>query len=1063
MARLATSDNVQGKEPNQRSRGLTSLAIAHPLGTIALASVVVLLGLFFLDRLSVDLLPPAESPRLRVTIEYPGAAPEVIEQQLTRVMERSLAATEDLVLMESYAQEGRSGVVLSFEYGVDMDRVMLDTARNIELARAQLPADTLAPRISRSDPSQRPVVELGVTSTIRNEIEVRDWLENRLVPQLQSVPGVAEVEVIGGQIREFQVLLDLIRLDYYGVPLSEVERVLYDENFELAIGQVTSESFDINARADGRLGTAEEIEDLLLPGGDGSLVRLSEVAEVRDTFQDQRVFVRLNGEVATRIAVTKLPGANTVTVVDSVNAEVGRLRDSGFFPDDLTVESTRDQSYFIRTAIRTVSSAAFLGAFLAILVVLFFLGSLRKALIIGVSIPIALLATFTMMGLGNLTLNIMSLGGLALGVGLLLDNSIVILENIFRHREEYDKEPIAAAEDGSREVTTAVIASTATNLAAVLPFLLITGMAALVFRELILAISFAIVASLATALTLVPTLAALSSRIRWQSGFNKWLITRTFQRGVGAARDVYIWLARRVFRWRWLTVLGAAAGLGYALWIAEGLNTEFLPPVDDGDVFVSMQLPRGVPPEETIARTEQMEEVIASMPHVENIIGIAGGRLSGATLNPRSGLSRYNIQLTPASTRPEMPATSWVSEIEERLDALEIPGARISVTPPRVPGLRFATGDAPISFALVGDDLDELEDLGRELLVELEDIEGLTGLDLSRSDRSPILEMEVDRTRAAELGLSSREVASAVRTAVLGSTPTRIASGMGEYEVRMLVPRAERATADELDALLLFQSNGDPIRLGDIASFRLTDGPASITRENQLRVIRFEGDVNRAISDVQTINSEIAERIRAMELGDHLNLIFGGEEEVIEEANRTLRTVIFLAIFLVFVVLIVQYERLANPLIILSAAPLALMGVVAILWATNTSLSAPVLLGVVLLIGIVVNNSILLVEYIEIGRQEQSLEPFDAALEAGKIRFRPIAMTTLTTVCGMLPLALGAGEGAELMQPMALAVIGGLMISAFLTLFVVPCLYLLVSAAAEKMSGFITGQASLKP
>jgi len=1037
-------------------RGVTALAIRRPVGVLAISAVVCVLGLFFLDRLPVDLLPTISYPRIIVTVNYPGAAPEVMEEQVTRVLEASLAATEGVISIESRASEGRTNVNLVFDYGIDIDLALQDAARNLELARTQLPPDIMPPRIYKVDPAQAPVYEAGFTSLTRSPLEVRDWLDSRLVPQLLTVRGVGGVEVAGGQVREIQVVVDLERLDAYGVSMAEVAALLAAENVDIAAGQVTSDSFDVMAKTDGRFRSVRDIEDVVVPlAAPGEFIRLAEVAEVRDTHREQRIFVRLDGQPATRLSVMKLPEANTVAVIEGVRASLERLRQSGFIPEDIDFRVTRDQSFFIESSIGAVSVAALFGGALAMVVVLLFLGSLRKAFVIGLSIPLAILATFAMMGASGLTLNIMSLGGIALGLGLLLDNAIVMLENITRHREELAKGAGDAALDGAKEVTSAVVASTLTNLAAVTPFLLITGLAAMVFRDLILTISFAIVASLGAALTLVPALAALLSGVRLSSGLSRSPPIRAVHWFVGLLTRAYLVVARRAFRWRWAVVALTIGLVVVAFDLLGDLGQEFLPEVDDGSVAVTMHLPPGAPPEVTDAYAREVEAVIDTMPHVDTVFALVGGHLGGGILNERPGTARYSVLLTAASARPELTAAAWVREMQGRLDALDIPGARLSARPPSIPGIRLGTTGSAISIGVVGEDLAVLDRVGRELLLELEGIPGLTGLELTRDDRSPLLQIEVDRARAADLGLSLREVGDAVRAAVGGAVPTRFSAGVTDYDVRLMLPRAQVRQADDLDGLILFRAGGRSVRLGDVARFELVDGPAHIERENQVRIVRLDADVQTAVSDVATVNRMIRERLAGYDLPPQYTLIYGGEEEVIRETNRSLLIVILLALFLVFTVLAVQYERLSSPLVILTSAPLALIGVVSLLWLTGTRLSAPVLIGVVLLIGIVVNNAILLVEYIERGRRDRGLDPMAAALEAGRIRLRPILMTTATTVCGMLPLAIGMGEGAEIMRPLALAVVGGLIFATFLTLFVVPSLYLITVPAAERLVAWL--------
>lgn len=1025
-----------------------------------MASVVVVLGLFFVDRLPIDLLPQVEFPLVRVTVNYPGVAPEVMEEQVTRVLERNLAAVENLVSIDSRASEGRTNVNLRFSYGTNLDVALQDASRYLELARTQLPADIDPPRLYKFDPAQDPIWLAGFTSRVRSEVEVHEWLENQLAPQIIAIEGVSSVQAAGGMVREMEVVVDQDRLRSYGLTLADVSSALAAENVDIAGGWLTSATFDVMVKTDGLFVSPEDVASLMLslPGNQAARIRLDEVAEVRDGHREQRLFVRLGDTSATQLAAFKLPQANTVAVTDAINATMQRLQRSGFIPDDIEYEAITDQSFFIRGALRSVSSAALIGGTLAMLLVLLFLGSLRKSLIVGLSIPIALMATFALMGASGLTLNIISLGGLALGVGLLLDNAIVMLENIYRHREQLGKPSADAAHDGAREVASAITAGTMTNLAAVLPLLLISGMAALIFRDLIFTISFAIIATLLAALTLVPMLAALLGQLRFDSGLGRSRVLRGFNHGIAGLRRNYRRLLPRILRWRWAVIAVALLALFGGLRLAEDLGNEFLPQVDDGGVGVRMVLPRGTPPAETDAAARQVEAVIRDMPYVESRFTLVGGHLGGGIINERPGTMNARVQLLPRDQRPEMSAGAWVAEAQRRLDELDLPGARLSVRPPAIQGLRFTTTGDDFAVMVVGDDLQTLQHLAREMTARLSDIPGLEGVQVGRDDQSPLLRIRVDRDRAASLGLRVSEIGRSIRDAVDGMVPTRFVSGTQEYDIRVRLPRSAVADTQGLGNVLLFRDErGEPVLLRDVASFDLGEGPAHIERENQSRIQRVTGNVNTSVADVGTVVATAQARLRDLDLPEGYGLVFSGQWETIEETNRELGIVVVLALFLVFVVLAVQYERLSNPLVILAAAPLALIGVALMLHFTSTPLSAPVLIGVILLVGIVVNNAILLVEYIEIGRT-RGLGVVRAVVAAGSVRLRPILMTTLTTVLGMTPLALGLGQGAEIMQPLALTVVGGLLGAMLLTLLVVPCLYLIIDRFAAVLGLALTGR-----
>ncbi len=1038
--------------------GLTHSAIRRPVGTLAIASVVLVLGLFFVDRLPVNLLPEVEFPLVRITVNYPGVAPEVMEEQVTRVLERNLSSVENLSGISSRASEGRTNVNMIFEHGVDLDIAMQNAARQLEVARQQLPSDIQPPRLRKWDPGEWAIWRGGFSSPTREPREVRDWVEKRLVPQLQSINGVASVEAAGGQVREIEVVLDQDRLRYYRLTLSDVADQLAAENINIAAGNITSPNFDVMARTDGRFSSPEEIGDVLLtvPGTERR-IRLHEIADVRDGFAEQRLFVRLNGTAATQLSIYKLPEANVVQVVDAVNDRMAQLDESGFMPPDIQWEATRDGAYFVRGSVDAVATAAILGAVLAMIVVLAFLGSLRKSFVIGLSIPLAILFTFVLMGLGGLTLNVISLGGLALGVGLLLDNAIVMLENISRHSEKLKKSSQQAAHDGAQEVISAITAGTLTNLAAVVPFLLVTGMAALVFQELILTISFAVVASLAVALTLVPMLSAQFGKVKYQSGLNRTAIYRGFDQFIDWLIVRYRALLKPVLTWRWAVVAASIGLLVIAVLGMGRLGNEFLPQLDDGQVNVRIHLPPGTTPEQTDEASRMVENEIRNMPHVESVFAIVGGHLQGGVVSERPGTARMDVVLTDASERPDMPAGLWVAEAQDRLRELDIPNARTWIRPPRIPGLNFGARGTDMDVMIVGEDLETLENLAREMVDQLDGVTGLEDLEMARDDRTPLLSVEVDRDRAAAMGMNVGEVGRSLRDAVTGAIPTRYQTGVNEYDVRVRLPREVTGDEQQLSQVIVSSANGRVVQLGDVARFDMGEGPAHIERENQVRVQRVTGNFNTALNDAGSIMNEIRERVDAMDIPDQYGLIFAGQFETVEETDREMTTVILLALFLVFVVLAVQYERLSNPIVIMAAAPLSLIGVVAMLAITGTPLSAPAFLGVILLIGIVVNNAILLVEYIERGRKRGLSTP-DAVVEAGGIRLRPILMTTLTTVAGMTPLAIGMGSGANLMQPLAVAVIGGLLVAMLLTLFLIPCLYVIVQNASDWLIEKLTGK-----
>ena len=1033
--------------PRVERRGLPSWAIRRPIGTVMLTATLLILGFVFVGRLPVDLLPEIEYPQVRVGVSYPGVEPVVLEEIVAKPLEAALAVTDGLSRLETEISEGYVSLGLHFEQGTDIDFALQDAAKNVERVRSRLPEDADPPTLSKSDPTQMPVYQVAFSSGKRDRVSLREWVDQRLRPQLLSVPGVAAVEVSGGLVREIQVVLDQERLGGYGLTVSQVIGALRAENQDIAAGRITSEQREIVSKTVGKFRSVGDIRAVLLTSPSGARIPITEVAQVRDTSADQRSWARLDGVPAVRISVRKQPGSNTVQVVDGITQRIAALDESAFIPADIQHSVTYDQSGFIRDALGSVRDAAVGGALLAMLVVLLFLKSFRKTFIVGISIPLAILATFIIMGIGDLTLNVMSLGGLALGTGILLDNAIVMLENIYRRREEDGLGPVEGAHAGAGEVQSAVIASTTTNLAAVAPFLLMTGLSALIFRELILTISFAILASLPLALTLVPMLAAQLGKVRFQSGLDRARPLRAFERGMTRLSAGYRRAATGAVRRRWIVLATSAAACALAIFALGTLKSTFLPQVDDGSVSVGVRFPTGTSPHQTNRAVHELEALVEEMPGVISTFATAS-----------SGRGFLDVRLKPVRERG-MSADEWVTLMQEKADARGFAGARVFVRPPRLRGLRTSQAGVDVSIMIQGDDLAELERLGREAELRLKGIPGLENVELQTDEGSPQLAIVLDRERLRALGLDAAAVGQTVRTAVDGTIATRYAEGNLEYDVRVMLPRDRFTSPEALAGVALFPGarGGAPVYLRDVATVRETIGPTEIERENQNRVLEVTGDVITEVAPLSAVTDSVRARLADWRLPNGYGLIFGGEEEAIQATNRQMTLVIALAIFLVFVVLAVQYESVVDPFIILLAIPLGLVGVIATLWATGTPLSAPVFLGMILLAGIVVNNSILLVEFVEGFRHERGATPAEAVVEAGVVRMRPILMTTLTSMIGSAPLALGIGEGSELMRPLAIAVVGGIAFSTLLTLFVVPCAYVVLHTGAERVRSWVQG------
>ncbi|TVQ93025.1 MAG: efflux RND transporter permease subunit [Chromatiaceae bacterium] len=1036
---------------------LSHWSVRHPIGVIMLTLAAMVLGGFALGRLNVDLLPSIVYPDVSVRVNDPGVPARVMEDDVTRRLEEQLAITEGAVAIQSRTSEGRSAVDLSFRYGDDIDLALRDASARLDRARRFLPDSIEPPTIFKRDPFQLPVAEYVVGSPLLDPLELRDWVEYELAPLLVNLPGVAAAETGGGLAREVRISADQFRLAALGIDVLGLERALRQANRDVPAGRLRMADGEISGRTGGRLTSVEELRDLPLatqaanPGlrrgvdedllrslDGGPVLRLGEVAEVIDGAAEERLRIRLDESPGIKLSIQKQPLENTVAVVAAVDRELARLSDAGLIPPALTIEKVDDQARFIRHALRNAASAALGGALLAMLVVFLFLGSLRRTLIIGSAIPIAVLVTFILMAAFGLSFNIMTLGGLALGVGMLVDSTIVMLENIERHQRQGETAHQAAA-DAASEVTGAIVAATSTNLAAVLPFLFIGGLVGLLFRELIFTISAAIVASLVVALTLG---LALAARVPARPPGR---LRRGLDAGVAALQEGYAWLLGQALRAPWVVPL--AFGLALVL-IVPGFfdrNQEFLPRLDEGDIFVTLTADTGIDLEQMDALTRRVEDLVRAQPGVRSVFSTVGGFVFGRSTFESGNRASLQVQLLPLAERGTG-TQEWMAQLRRDLAAAGIPGLQAFVSSRGIRGIRMSRGDDDLSLRVQGQDLDTLIDLADQVAARLKTVSGLTNVQHSNEELVQELTIRVDRERAAAFGLPVEEIGNVVRFALEGRVITELIDGDRRVDVRLRLAQADLDSPGALESIVLF-SNGQPIRLGDVAAVQVEPQPQTILRERQQRVV----EVTAALGPGITLETALERAFAATEdlaLPPGYVLYEAGNLEALQQGRDLGRLLLGLALFLVLVVMAVQYESLRNPLIIVLSVPFALIGVVLGLSWTATPLSMPVWLGLIMLAGIVVNNAIVLVEFIE-QRRRAGDHPTRAILTAARLRLRPILMTTLTTVFGMLPLALAVGEGAELLQPLAITIVAGLAFSTLVSLLLVPMVYRLLGSTAH--------------
>jgi hydrophobe/amphiphile efflux-1 (HAE1) family protein len=1055
---------------NSSNFSISGIAIRRHIGTLMLTLAVIVIGVFFIFNLQVDLLPSITYPRIGVRLDAPGISPEVAVDEVTRPLEEALSATEGVVQVYSQTREGQVSVDLYFQPGGDIDQALNDATAAFNRARGNLPDTLEQPRIFKADPSQLPVYELAVTrdATSAQPQDLRVFADEELGRELGVVEGVAAVDVSGGVVEEVRILLDFKRLQALGIGLNNVLTELENSNQDVSGGRIFGELSEPLTRAVGRFQNAEEINDLSFTVGNANnsgstrRVYLRDFAQVIDGTEEQRVFVNLNQQPAVKVSIQKQPDANTIEVVEGIKQRIEELRQTGVIPEDMKLVPTTDESVFISNSIANVTSSGLIGTGLAAIAVLLFLGSLRQTLIITIAIPLATLAAIILMRLFGLSLNVFSLGGLALGVGIVVDNSIVMLEAI---AEDAGMTPgkdartrlslselLKQATISGQSVESALLASTTTNLVAVVPFLLIGGFIALLFNELILTISFAVAASILVAVTVVPMLASRLLAIRQTSGIGNFWFLRIFNRQFEAATRRYTRILDRLLRHSLLVIVLIFILLGgSSLAIVDQIPQEILPQINTGQAQLVAQFPPGTPLSTNQKVMQATDKILLAQSETEYVFSTAGGFLFGSSTseNPLRGSSTITL-------KPGTDVEAYVERVTQELDKLNLVDIRLRLNPGEVRGLVLNNSPvrSDIDVVLQGENIKLLEQGGGQVVRALEQQATLASYRPDADDRQPELQIRLDRERAADLGLNTEDIGNVLVTAIEGSVPTQLQRGNRLVDIRVQFERDSVQSPSQLEALPLFTENKQLVRLGDVATIESGQAPGEIQRINQRQVFIISGTLNEGASLGEAL-AEVTRILQGVDLPAGISRLPSAAAESNEAIQSTLPTLGGLAAFLVFVVMAVQYNSLIDPLVIMFTLPLALAGAIWGLYLTQTAIGATVIVGAVLLVGIVVNNAIIMVELANQILVREGVSRRTAMLKAAPQRLRPILMTTITTVLGMFPLALGLGQGGEFLQPLGIVVFSGLALATLLTLFLIPCFYLLLHDLSDRLSKYV--------
>jgi len=1018
-----------------RTGGLATWSINRPIAVSMLALTVIVIGLFSFDQLKIDLLPKLIYPEVQIRIQDTGVPARILEDQITRQLEEQLAITEGAISIQSTTTESRTSVSLSFPYDMDIDVALREASTRLDRAKRFLPDTIEPPTIYKRDPAQIPVLELIVSSTDRNPVQLRSWADYEFSKWFLNVPGVAATEVGGGLVREIQIIIDQEKLAASGFVFKDVIETLQRENIDIASGTLYMQNRQFSTRTEGRFVSIDEIANLpLISSNNQSIsnaIRLSDVANVRDTHEDELLRIRLNNTPGIKLSIQKQPTANTVTVVDNVLKRLDWFKQQNLLPDDIRIDKVDDQSTYVRHSLQNASIAALSGALLAMLVVYIFLGDFRRTLIISTAIPLAILVTLSIMNAAGLTLNIMSLGGLALGVGILVDNTIVMLENISRHQAS-GKDSKQSAIDAASEVASAITASTTTNLVAVVPFLFIGGLVGLLFSELIITLSAAIIASLIVALTLIP---ALGSRISPKATNTDQ--TSQFFKNI---QSTYSNLLEKIIKFPigiFLILIPILIFCAYSLYDAK---SAFFPTMDEGNIHVFITSEPGTRLERLDAAIIQLEELFQQQNEVNTIFTTSGGSVFGRSEYQNSNRGSIKIRLKPLSERNHIASRQWVEKMNKEIKKLKLAGIKIRMRVRGVRGVRLGHGDDDISIRVQGNDLDKLREAGDEIINIVKDVPGITNLQHSYEEVIEELVLNIDRERASDLGVHVDDIGLALSVALNGKIASDYIEGDQQFDIRLRLNKKMTRSSNDIENIIVAVQQGRIIRLRDVAHIEMRPTPSSIKRDGQRRIVEVSGSLKQG-QNVEDVMKDAYKRLEKLNLPEGYSIYDGGLLDTLREGGKTSYILASLALFLVFVVMAVQYESLINPVIIILGVPFTLIGInFGVELFLEQQLTMPAKIGIIMLAGIVVNNAIVLVEQIEIQR-EKGQEILNAIIEAAKLRLRPILMTTLTTVMGMLPLTIGFSEGSEMLQPMATVIVFGLSFSMFVSLFIIPIFY----------------------
>ena len=1009
---------------------ISRFAVHRPIFTIMVVLIAVILGVISLIRLPVDLMPDISYPTLSISCNYENASPEEIEELITRPIEEAMSAVPGAEEVSSISMEGRGTVRVTFSWGTDLDAAANDIRDRLDRVIPRLPDDADRPRLRKFDLANFPILILGISSNL-DPVQLRLIIEDQVKYRLERVSGVAAVDIWGGLEREIHINIKADKVKALGVPLDQIIRRIREGNINIPAGTIDHGNLEVTVRTSGEYSSLDQIGATVVAIRENVPIQLGEIAEIEDSWRKVTRIVRVNGVPGLRLSVNKQSGKNTVEVARGVHKELELItRDI----PHIEIIPIIDTSDYIQRSIANVGSSAVYGGILAVLVLLLFLRNLNSTFIIATAVPVSIIATFALMYFSGFTLNLMTLGGLALGIGMLVDNAIVVLENIYRMRESGEP-PERAAILGTEEVSSAIVASTLTTMVVFLPLIFVRGMSGVMFKQLSIVVSFSLLCSLAVALTVVPMLSAR--------------ILPAPDKGDTLKKTKYKHILHVALSHRALVVVIALMVLGGSLALIPLIGVELMPSADESEVRVTGEMQIGSRLDVLDGKFEQIESIVRkSVPEIKNVVTRIGGSSWRGT---GSHTGQVRIALKPQSQRSRS-SEQIADHLRGKLT--NIPGVLIRTRAGQgLFLLRMGSSDADkVEVEVRGHDLEIADALAQQVKKIVEDVEGITDAKVSRESGRPEEVVIIDRQKAADMKLTVSDIANALQTIISGTQARNFRELGDEYVIRVKIKEAERMNLKDILDLTLTNTDGQAVVLRNVVEIKPRSGPVLVQRKDQERVVIISANISGR--DMGSVLSDIREQVRSVPAPQGFSILLGGDYEEQQEAFKELLLSCVLALVLVYMVMACQYESLRDPFVVMFSVPLAAIGVTIMLFLTGTTFNIQSFIGCIMLGGIVVNNAILLVDHTNLLRRSAGMPLRDAIAEAGKRRLRPILMTATTTVTGLIPLALGLREGGEAQAPMARAVIGGLLSSTLITLVFVPVIYsIFEKGAAGKISG----------